>query len=67
MKMRIVDARLERPEPVVEPVVWTERLRRVELDRAIGVVGGQVYPFDLAGPRQSVGTSTKGDHHVAIT
>src|SRR4051794_16539926 len=46
---------------------WTERLRRVELDHAIGIVGGQVYPFDPAGIRRPVGTSTKGDHHVAIT
>src|SRR5258707_4237194 len=27
----------------------------------------QVYPFDPAGMRRLVGTSTKGDHHVAIT
>jgi hypothetical protein len=46
---------------------WTERLRRVVSDRAIGGVGGQVYPFDPAGMRRPVGTSTKGDHHVAIT
>ena len=32
-----------------------------------GVVGGQVYPFDSAGLRWLVGTSTKGDDHVAIT
>jgi hypothetical protein len=49
------------------PNRWTERLRRVVLDCAIGVVGGQVYPFDPAGMRRLVGTSTKGDHHVAIT
>jgi hypothetical protein len=46
---------------------WTERLRRVVPDRAIRVVGGQVYPVDPAGMRWPVGTSTKGDHHVAIT
>jgi hypothetical protein len=28
---------------------WTERLCRVMSDRAIGAVGGQVYPFDPAG------------------
>src|ERR1019366_2749206 len=46
---------------------WTERLRRVVSDRAIGVVGWLVYPFDPAGMRRPVDRSTKGDHHVAIT
>jgi polygalacturonase len=46
---------------------WTERLRRVGSDRAIYVVGGQVYPFDPAGMRRLVGASTKGDYHVATT
>jgi hypothetical protein len=46
---------------------WTERLRRVVSDRGIGVAGGQVYPFEPAAMRRPVGTSTKGDHHVAIT
>jgi transposase len=32
-----------------------------------GVVGGQVYPFDPAGMRRPVSTSTKGEHHVDIT
>jgi hypothetical protein len=45
---------------------WTERLRRVALDRTIGIVGGQVYPVDPAAMRRPVGTSTKGDHYVAI-
>ena len=46
---------------------WTERLRRVGSDRAIYVVDGPVYPFDPAGMRRLVGTSTKGDYHVATT
>jgi hypothetical protein len=44
---------------------WRERLRRVGSDRAIYVVGEQVYPSDPAGMRRLVGTSTKGDYHVA--
>jgi Transposase zinc-binding domain len=47
-------------------ICWTERLRRVALDRTIGIVDGQVYPVDPAAMRRPVGTSTKGDHYVAI-
>jgi hypothetical protein len=49
------------------PNRWAERLRRAVSDRAIGVIGGQVYPFDPAAMRRPVGTSAKGDHHIAIT
>jgi hypothetical protein len=48
-----------------QTVSWTERLRRGCMSR--GRCGEQRCPFESAGMKQPVGTSTKGDHHVATT
>ena len=59
----LTDGRGMVPLPIVGRNGFAEWCR---IARA-GVVSGQVYPFDPAGPRRPVGTSAKGDHHVAIT